>query len=45
LSLFFETFFEDGKNNSLHGNMIFFSIGDWEQKSCPNELKTRDRGQ
>jgi len=45
LLLFFETFFEDGKTDSLHGNINSFSIGAQEQKLCPNKFKTRERGQ
>jgi len=37
--------FEDRKTNYLHGNIILFAIGAWEQKLSPNKLKTREGGQ
>jgi len=42
LSEFFETFFEDRKIDKLHGNIIYFPIGAWEQKLYPNKFKTRE---
>jgi len=31
-------------NYYLHGDIIIFSISAWEQKLCPNKLKTGDEG-
>jgi len=42
--MIFWNFLEDRKMDYLHGNHIYFSIGAWEQKLCPNKFKTRDRG-
>jgi len=36
---------KDRKNNYLHVNIIFFSIGAREQKLCPSKFKTKDKGQ
>ncbi len=44
-SFFFETFFEDRKIHYLRGNIIFISIGAYELKLCPNDLKPEDAGQ
>jgi len=41
---FFETSFEDRKNDYLQGNIILFSINAQEQKLYPNKLKTGEKG-
>jgi len=38
LSYFFKFYFEDGKNDKLHGNIYFFnSFGARKQKLCPKQ--------
>jgi len=34
-----EIILEGKKIYYLYGNIIYFSIGAWEQKLCPNKLK------